>query len=344
MEGFSPSSANELLRCQLRVAFRRDEELGGWARPSTYSSLGTVAHAVTERAYLSGNDVEDVSGWLEATWDEQVAKAAERLEAAWAPAKPPSANLWPGYQLTRARTLRRLNNALSARQEALGGHGQGPSVEVALHDTQTGLFGRVDRIEHLGSRTRVVDLKSGLHQGEPSEDQRRQLLLYAVLLQRESGEWPTEVAIEDASGALTVIKLDPQEAEAALADAVAAVSDFNSSVQAGTLVEQAEPDVERCQWCPFRVVCGPYWQQLRSDWSHRAVLGRVEGVGGGQDSTYVKLRISSPVDLEDLHLHIAALPIAKLPEPEAWIAAVGFEGDVGSLEVRARWSTEVHVW
>ena len=188
------------------MAFGRDEEPGGAARPSTYSSLGTVAHTVTERAYLSGNDVEDVSVWLDATWDEQVAKAADRLEAAWAPAKPPSANLWPGYQLTRARTLRRLKKALSAQQERWGAWARALGSRLALHDAQTGLFGRVDRIEHLGSRTRVVDLKSGLQQGEPSEDQRRQLLLYAVLLQRESGEWPTEVAIEDASGALTVIE------------------------------------------------------------------------------------------------------------------------------------------
>ena len=69
-----------------------------------------------------------------------------------------------------------------------------------MEDPGSIFVGRADRIERVGSATRVVDLKSGMHQGEPNEGQLRQLLLYAVLVHRTTGSWPAEIAIENASG------------------------------------------------------------------------------------------------------------------------------------------------
>ena len=100
----------------------------------------------------------------------------------------------------------------------------GTGIELDLEDPESRLYGHADRIERSGDRTRIVDLKSGLHQGDPTADQHRQLLLYAVLAQRSTGEWPSEIAIEDASGAQTAIELDATAAENALAEVVGAVS------------------------------------------------------------------------------------------------------------------------
>ena len=88
-------------------------------------------------------------------------------------------------------------------------------VEIELRDARSGLSGRADRIEQDGRATRVVDLKTGLHQAEPTPAQRRQLLLYAILVQRTTGQWPSSIAVEDASGNRYDQPLDPDEAETA---------------------------------------------------------------------------------------------------------------------------------
>ena len=44
----SPSLANEMLSCQLRVAFARDPVHKVWRRPNAYSALRLAAHSVTE--------------------------------------------------------------------------------------------------------------------------------------------------------------------------------------------------------------------------------------------------------------------------------------------------------
>ena len=50
-----------------------------------------------------------------------------------------------------------------------------PAVEVWVRDPVRGLAGKPDRVEERDGRLRVVDLKSGSRQGEPSEQQQFQL-------------------------------------------------------------------------------------------------------------------------------------------------------------------------
>lgn len=342
----SPTSASDLLACGLRAAFSRDPVLRVWRRPSTYSLLGTVAHAVIEAAFKRADwedDPEAARAQISALWDEQVNRAAGTLIKAWAPSAPPRPELWPGYQLTRSRTIRRAVRLVSSRERATGPHQPGTGVEVELEDATSGLSGRVDRIERHGSATRVVDLKTGLHQGEPTEEQHRQLLLYAVLVRQETGEWPSEIAIEDASGGQISMPLEVAEAEATAKEVAEAVRAFNELNGTGHIVEAARPTAERCRWCAFRVVCAPYWHRLRSDWGHRSLLGEVLEVGNSDHGTFVRLRVESPVDLAGSVVHVSVLP-APLGSSDKWMAAVGVEGDPVLAEVRARWSTTVRIW
>jgi RecB family exonuclease len=346
---FSPSLANQLLACELRVAFARDPSYRSLRRPNTFSVLGDVAHAVSEAVYKSngfGGVASAARVWLEERWEQESDHQMTKLRAAWAPAEPPPPVEWPGYYLTRARSIRRGERLLAQRHGVVKAPGPEPGigVEVELEDRESGLYGRADRIERKANRTRIVDLKSGLNQGDPTTDQRRQLLLYALLAQRTTGEWPAEIAVEDASGLLTVAAFDPSEAEEALAGVQESVGLFNENVESTDFRTKASPDSERCRWCAYRVVCRPYWESLKTDWEqHRSVLGAVEAVGGSDGIGFARVRVESPVDQVGMTVHVSSL--SEVPsQNERYMAIVDVAGAVTSAHVRARWSSIMRTW
>lgn len=342
---FSPSLANQLLSCQLRVGFSRDPRYSEWKRPSTHAALGLIAHAVTEAAFRMHDWPQDPSARrqrLENLWAQETQGQSARIAKAWAPATPPPAEDWPAYALTRIRTIRRaekqVENATPGRVKTTRGR-----VEVRLRDESSKLFGRADRIEHVGQATRVIDLKTGLHQAEPSEEQRRQLLLYAVLIHRVEGQWPISIDVEDASGNTYSQPLVPEEAEAALAEAIAAVDSFNQAVAESRLLAVAEPGPDRCRWCDFRVMCAPFWKALRTDWGQRAAAGSIVGRGDSPASPYVTIELDYPRDLAGTDLHISGLAAPVSPDATK-AAATDWVGTAGAQDSRARWSTTIRVW
>jgi RecB family exonuclease len=346
----SPSLANELLECERRVAFRQDPALRSWRRPSTYSVLGEIAHAIAESVRARGNwptDPTSLEVEVEACWDQETSRGYAKLAEAWKPAQPPSPDTWPGYQLTRARTLRRTVKLLAGRQARRQDDTSGVRVqaatEVELADPETGLFGRADRIEQSGRGTRIVDLKTGLRQGEPTDAQRRQLLLYAVLLQHTTGTWPREVVIENASGQQTKLPLDPDEAVASLAEVTTAVSQFNAHLERGAqhTTTNASPDV--CRWCPYRVLCEDYWTHLTSSWQHHDVLGSILESGATSHGAYAHVEIESPTDLRGRRINVSALPQAP-PGDAHGIAVVDLKTHVDAADTQARWNSLVRTW
>lgn len=348
IDAVSPSLANQLMSCQLRVAFARDPQHKGWRRPSTFSALGTVAHAVTEEAFKRNDwpgDPAAARAALHGVWDDHVDREAKRLAEAWAPATPPPPGEWPGYALTKARTVRRALKHITKEPVASAGAElpAGTGVEIELRDEHSGLFGRADRIDAIGGTTQVVDLKTGLNQEEPSEEQRRQLHLYAVLVHAETGSWPTSIAVEDASGQKYEEALDPDEAKATLAEVLEAVRQFNEHTKAIDLLDTARPDAERCRWCPFRVVCSPYWDALRADWEHRAALGSVRDSGAAETGAFVTLDIEHPADRAPRTVHISGLAQA-IPDGAAHLAVVDWAGVATAEDVRARWTTMSRAW
>ena len=346
IDRISPSSANELLACELRAGFSRDVRFKRWRRPSTYSVLGESAHAVIEAAFKRTdwpNDPDRLRDQIEAVWDGSVAVGVAKLAKAWAPANPPPADEWPGFQLTRARTARRVERLVTAAPAARVAPAPGTGIEVTLEDPNSMLFGRVDRIDRVGSTVRVVDLKTGLKQGDATEGQTRQLLLYAILVHRSTGEWPAEIAIEDASGAQTVRPLAPVEAEGALDQVTSAVASFNERASGPTPSFTAQPDPDTCRWCAYRVVCRPYWVGLRDEWKHRSVLGEILSSGTSDRGAHVELQISSPSDTLETRTQLTSLAEAP-PNGASWIAAVDLKGGVDNREMRARWSSLVRMW
>lgn len=342
----SPSLANELLTCEVKVAFGRDKRFKGWRRPSTYSLLGDAAHSVTEAAFKRtdwSSEPSQLRVELEAAWERCVAAGTTRLKSAWSPAIPPPAEEWPGYQLTKVRTLRRAETMITSREANGGEPPRGTGVEATLTDPGSILHGRIDRIDRKGGTVRVVDLKTGLRQGAPTEDQTRQLLLYSVLVQRTSGEWPAEIAIESASGEQTAAPLDPADAEIALGQVLTAVADFNEHIKDRSQSLTAQPSPESCRWCAYQVVCGSYWDELRSDWNHHSVLGEISAMGSSAQGAYVDVRVVSPTDSTRSTVHLASVP--QLPSGEStWIAGTDLRVSADSGAMRAKWSSKIRAW
>jgi RecB family exonuclease len=343
----SPSLANQLLSCPLRVAFSRDTELRVWQKPSTHTELGRVAHAVTEASFKRKDwprDPADLRSALTDLWQRELATGVERLMAAWAPGTPPPPDEWPGYALTKTRTIRRaikLQSTLSSAPAHERAPGTG--VEIALSDAQSGLFGRADRIEQHGGSTRVVDLKTGLNQEEPSDEQQRQLLLYAVLVERTTGSWPASVAVEDASGNVFERALDPAQAESALSESLAAVERFNHALSQESLLAEATPSPDRCRWCDFRPVCGPFWASVRADWGQRSAMGSIVETGGDGEARFLRIDIERPNDRASSRIHVAGLR-SGIPADATHVAIVDWIGAPEVGEVRARWSTKTRSW
>lgn len=344
---FSPTLANQLAACQLRVAFARDPRQRHWRRPSTYGVLGVAAHAVTEAAFRRRDwpsTAGEVRTLIEGQWDEEVMRGTAALEEAWAPAKPPPSAEWPGFALTRARTVRRALRVAAAATTKGGATPEvGSGIEIELRDPISGLLGRADRIESDGGSTRVVDLKTGIHQDDPTDEQRRQLLLYAVLVHRNTGRWPSTIAVEDASGFQHELPFDPADAESTLHDVTVAVGSFNDKVENGGFLASADPSPDRCRWCAYRVLCQPFWDEVAPDWDQRAAIGTVVNSGSADTGWFVSLNLERPKDREgDL------LQISSLPEPiEATVTKTAVVDWVGRWEsggVRARWSTLIRAW
>lgn len=290
LEMVAPSQLNRLLECPRRLAYGRDVETRDWQRPSTRTALGVVAHGLVEAWESAPAPVDDAAHltWLRATWDDLVHTQVERLQEAWPGRAVPAPTTWPGYAVTKVRLIRSLARRGLPEGAAPDGPGPGqapggvvpfPWVERKLQDAATGLFGTPDRVDEVAGRLRVVDLKSGVGQTAMTEAQKRQLLVYAWLVQCTSGRLPDDLVVLDARGHEEVSAVLPTEVAAVVKQAQDAVAAFNDQVARGSVPGKPAPDT--CRWCEFRVVCGDYWS-ARGDgeWATNDAAGRVTEVRG----------------------------------------------------------------
>ncbi|QKE84396.1 hypothetical protein HL663_10925 [Arthrobacter sp. NEB 688] len=291
----SPTFLSAMDQCLKRAAFRRDTKVRDWDRPSTRSALGLAAHGVTEAVARRQYDTsEDLQDWLERTWSTSIALHQRRLSDAWDGREIPEPRLWPGYARTKTRLLRQLRRQLE-RADIPGSaplasptpgrshstqHASPPPlpwVEHGLEDPDCGVFGTPDRVELRGSELWVVDLKAGVHQGEMTSSQRRQLLIYAHLVKRCLGRLPDHACIQDVSGHESSFQVTLEETAETIERVKADVRDFNNSVRDAAVV--GSPSPESCGRCPFRVVCHDYWDASEGDWRFRGdVRGEIVDV------------------------------------------------------------------
>jgi hypothetical protein len=335
----SPTLANDLLACALRVAWRLDDRFDGLRRPTPWSELGVVAHGVVEdvgRGLLaSSTTVGEAKRALEAAWEGRLQEAQANLQDAWAPASPPPPPEWPGFHLVRVRTIRRALRLFEVPQRERPV--VGATIEKTFEDSETRLFGRPDRVEWDGTAHTVVDLKTGLRQGGATDAQRRQLLLYAHLVGVETGTTPSRVAIEDPSGRRWEEPITRESVSAAVNEVLAAKSKFESASREGRWDQIAQPSAETCRRCPYRVVCRHYWMSLELGWGHGSVAGTVTGSRHSKAGSIAEVSAESPRDASGDGWVVSATPTAALAEGD--VAIVDAELTGSDRILRWRWST-----
>jgi CRISPR/Cas system-associated exonuclease Cas4 (RecB family) len=344
-EMVSPTLANDLLACPYRVAWRLDTRYRYLRRPRPRSELGRVAHAVVEdigKGLLdSVKSPQQAEELVESSWDIHLNESVRRLVKEWAPSVPPNPEDWPGFYLTKIRVLRRALRLLASHSQT---HAKShvSSIEKTLTDPDSGIHGRPDRVEELAEGTCVVDLKTGLTQTEPSANQRIQLLIYAYLVFKATGIWPSRIAIEDPSGRRWQEGIKTED----VTDLIARISEarvaFNRSSEVGKAREVARPEPETCRWCSYKPVCEPYWVSLTTDWEHGSVAGAVLSFEGmGEKASLMSILAVSPVDTAGEEWTVTApssLPAENL-QMGAEVAVTGAEVTEAARFLRARWST-----
>ena len=220
----SPTVANSLLACPLRVGFSRDRRLSFLALgPKPGAILGTASHALVEA--VARGDFDEVSfaqitESLGGRWDRIVQAQEDVLRNSALLGPVPHHHRWPFYEVKRAAAIWHAGAVLSARQEVRGVLQSRPSVlrvetEIELECDDPPLTGRIDLVERTAKGIRIIDLKSGL--AEPSTEiqpaHRVQLLLYCALYKGVYGELPYEMEIRYFDGARFVEPVDSREVD-----------------------------------------------------------------------------------------------------------------------------------
>jgi hypothetical protein len=269
LEYITPSQLIERESCLWRLGFGSDPQTATLKRSGSAAALGTATHEVMSRL---GEPIT-----FETVWSQAVSRAADNLEAEWAPVRPPSPENWPGWSLTRVR-MKKLWERTSTSKEKVshqavyGSKAQGsrsvplPWTERWLRHSSLPLAGRPDLVEMEDGEVRVVDLKTGLAQSEPSPAQRQQLLFYCKLVRSELGESPTVAAIESTRGERFSFPVEESEVQKVVDRAIFMLSTLNSANAEGLAESWASPSESTCGWCPFRPVCGPFFDAYDESW------------------------------------------------------------------------------
>lgn len=344
LKRLSPSLVNDLFACLYRAAFRIDGRFDALRRPSPAAALGVVAHGVIEdlgRGLLANSTLDEAKSLLEDRWRHHVEAQAAVLARAWAPAAPPAAEDWPGYHLTKARVLRRARRRVGSGSAPEASTRRSTAIEQMIVDKETGFYGRPDRVEGPPSARRVVDLKTGLAQAEPSEPQLRQLLLYAYLV-TTTGDTVASVAIEDASGRRWEQPIHPEQLETIARESQARQAEFAAAMAAADPSASAAPAADTCRWCPYRLACQPYWQHLEIGWLHGSVAGHVNDVRHTRAGQEMIVAVESPVDAQGRSWLISGAP-EDVATAGRHLALVDGEVSGADGHLRWRWSAMVRV-
>jgi RecB family exonuclease len=314
--------------------------------------LGDISHELAERVGRGEFDSlprDRVREALEAVWDGLVRTKHQLLLEVWRLAPIPPPERWPGYQLTRVRLLRSLAQALTRRGErrpTFEPRVANVLVERKLEPPGMPLRGRVDRVEINDAGVHLVDIKTGWDGDEVREEHRQQLLLYAAMWRQITSEWPRLASIQAADGRRVSFTVDPDEADAVAAEAVAALEAYNRTVQRNVSPsELASPSAQSCRYCPYRGICSPFFQALTPDWGWwlKSLAGTLTDVTGDAEQRALTIRIeASNFDTQSgSSAHVLAVPCEVVPTLGAQIAIIDACPTPQVAEVRVTWSTQL---
>lgn len=287
----SATLAETMRWCQLRAGLSRASGSAAYILGNPKGWLGTAYHEVLERIPRSDITTQSLEAAVGRLWDEAIVKQHQRarthpLDQRFGP--PPS---WPGYYLARASVLLRARD-LAAHQETvevgspgLVGNLHGTIREIREEEFSAfggKLVGRPDVIR--GGE--VVDYKSGALVEFDEEQETevvkaayvRQLHIYGYLVKETLGWWPRRGRLLPLVGAGLEVALEPSACEEEARAAVALLDAYNTKIAAPAEYQAfASPSAKSCRWCPFKLICPPFWLSVSSEWSGHLDGAVIEG-------------------------------------------------------------------
>jgi RecB family exonuclease len=278
----SPSLVVGLDRCGLAVYLSRQPRGDGRSRgPSTPSArLGTAAHRILEWAANNAPDLtlaDDLEATVRQRWHEECADehaAAARHPAEWRYGPYPE---WPRYATIQANLVVAVGELV---KELAGVPHERRVAEMSARTTAGDIAGTIDLIvlDENGDAT-VIDHKVGtVTDGDlaPGGAYHTQVLLYAAMA-RDMGYRVAGAQVRPLGRTPVLLRTDDAELDEVLTRARQAVAQYNNAVDAGEVLQLAQPSEEACRWCPFLIDCPAVWSGGEVDLGDVAI---VEGVLG----------------------------------------------------------------
>jgi hypothetical protein len=161
---------------------------------------------------------------------------------------------------TQQKKTSSLTREKSVQRTSLG---SGTFVEIDLQDSQAKWRGRVDLLNVDDNGCDITDLKSGVG----LEEHKEQLLVYAMLWNKDTDRNPTQVPIRSlqivyANGAVAVAIPSQTQMQAFRTALIESSELVRSALNAPVVM--ANPSQANCRYCPVKLLCGPYWNALPS--------------------------------------------------------------------------------
>ena len=277
--------------CPRRAALRSASYSNVWDRPGypailrsstlmgqvVHSSIRTVSAKLAESGCRSATDPEAVAVLRQLGGLSQIIRQAIQIAFEEQSDNPRGIAARPALRdavqahLPQLReqvqvTLGRLHFATSSMDDERPGRSETHGVrsshrsyyEAALRSPELGWVGVADYIGVFGNFCEIMDFKTG----DPDEDHKLQLLIYALLWARDgrinpAGSLANKLTISYRTGAVNVpapSKTELLELEGQIADRTQHAREAISKSPT-----DARPSIENCSYCDVRQLCGTYW-------------------------------------------------------------------------------------
>lgn len=339
IQAVSPTLAETIRACKLRAGLSKNSKSYEFVLGNPKAWLGTAYHEVLERIGDVDLTKESFDNAAERLWGEAISVQYQHslLHPLNRRYGPPAT--WPGYFVARASAFLRAAE-LAANPLREGSFRTSPQsagtssvVREQIFKAHNGkLVGRPDLIRG----REIVDYKSGsiLEQDESTQTEVvkaayvRQLRIYGFLVKETLGFWADRGVLLPFAGAAVEVSLDPHDCEREADDAVAVLNGYNTLLTATSgLKDFANPTPDKCKWCPFKLLCEPFWAAVNSDWWPQLDGAVVEGVVDQQPvAIHGGAAMAISVNIESDGSSLRSIQVAPL-NPNTQLAVAVTSGD-----------------
>lgn len=285
----SPTLAETMRACLLRAGLSKAIGSSNFVLGNPKAWLGTAYHEVLEKILDIDLDGEIVESAVDRLWAQAIAVQYQRSAGHTLDRRFGLPERWPGYYVAQASVVLRARELVAGitipltTVNALAGNASGCIIRERTFTAFNGrLVGRPDVIHG----REVIDYKSGtvIEFDETAQAEVvkaayvRQLRIYGFLVNETLGWWPERGVLLPLVGAATEVKLQPEDCRREATEAVFHLDSYNEHLINGASPnELASPSVAICKWCPFKLLCQPFWETASPDWSAQLDGAAVEG-------------------------------------------------------------------